>query len=131
MTLPEALRALNEAAYAAAKAAAKSDDESAAVLRRIAAERQRQIEEEGFGPEHDSGNLHGEMARAAACYILWGGCNPNGAVQPLPGAIPELLVPGWPWSEKWWKPIGPIRDLEKAGALIAAEIDRRLRLTGQ
>ncbi len=35
----------------------------------------------------------------------------------------------WPWGKSWWKPSDdPIRDLEKAGALIAAEIDRRLRL---
>lgn len=33
--------------------------------------------------------------------------------------------PDWPWDEEWWKPsLDPIRNLEKAGALIAAEIDR-------
>jgi hypothetical protein len=36
----------------------------------------------------------------------------------------------WPWNFKWWKPHpdNRIRDFEKAGALIAAEIDRLLRL---
>jgi hypothetical protein len=36
----------------------------------------------------------------------------------------------WPFTEHWWKPTpnNRIRELEKAGALIAAEIDRLLRL---
>ena len=40
----------------------------------------------------------------------------------------EVLRYFWPytWAEKWWKPSpgDRIRELEKAGALIAAEIDR-------
>jgi hypothetical protein len=30
----------------------------------------------------------------------------------------------WPWSFEWWKPKDRIRNLVRAGALIAAEIDR-------
>ena len=32
----------------------------------------------------------------------------------------------WPWEETWWKPASNnrIKDLVRAGALIAAEIDR-------
>jgi hypothetical protein len=32
----------------------------------------------------------------------------------------------WPWSKHWWKPTpnDRVRELVKAGALIAAEIDR-------
>jgi hypothetical protein len=34
----------------------------------------------------------------------------------------------WPWDWRFWKPsVDPIRDLVKAGALIAAEIDRLQR----
>jgi hypothetical protein len=35
----------------------------------------------------------------------------------------------WPWDRAWWKPSpnNRIRDMEKAGALIAAEIDRLQR----
>lgn len=34
----------------------------------------------------------------------------------------------WPWDENWWKPsLDPIRNLVKAGALLAAEIDRLQR----
>jgi hypothetical protein len=36
----------------------------------------------------------------------------------------------WPWSQDWWKPTNPRRDLVKAGALIAAEIERLDRATG-
>jgi hypothetical protein len=34
----------------------------------------------------------------------------------------------WPWDGEWWKPNynDPVRNLVKAGALIAAEIDRVL-----
>lgn len=83
----------------------------------IAAERQRQIESEGWDWSHDDEHQLAEMARAAACYAL-----------PAPlrgvGAVPNL----WPWDEEWWKPGDRVRELAKAGALIAAEIDRLLRL---
>lgn len=37
----------------------------------------------------------------------------------------------WPWDEEWWKPSeDPVRNLVKAGALIAAEIDRLQRVDG-
>lgn len=83
---------------------------------RIAAERRRQIEVEGWTAEHDAdittdGEWHtsGQLAKAAACY-----------------AVGDPA--GWPWGAAWWKPgASRIRELEKAGALIAAEIDRLLR----
>ena len=90
-------------------------------IERISAERQRQIEKEGWTPEHDDEHREGELARAAACYAL-----PPKAyeIEGLPPAI-------WPrgWDRKWWKPSpdNRIRELEKAGALIAAEIDRLQR----
>lgn len=37
----------------------------------------------------------------------------------------------WPWAVRWWKPKDPIRDLVRAGALIAAEIDRLQRKGAQ
>jgi hypothetical protein len=43
----------------------------------------------------------------------------------------DLLALLWPksWAEDWWKPMADDRvwQLTKAGALIAAEIDRLLR----
>jgi hypothetical protein len=40
----------------------------------------------------------------------------------------DLLRLLWPWDPKWWKPTPEdrIRELEKAGALIAAAIDSLL-----
>lgn len=93
----------------------------------IAAERRRQTEVEGWTPEHDDAHGRGDMPRAAACYA-W--------VASLGGSVRELTAHFdtwhelpvfrtlWPWDRKWWKPTDPRRDLVKAGALIAAEIDR-------
>lgn len=84
----------------------------------IAAERKRQVEVEGWTSEHDAKLRREELASAAACYatpVKW---------RPFPvrqdGQAPLI----WPWSPKWWKPGDRIRELAKAGALIAAEIDR-------
>ena len=95
-------------------------------VRRIAAERQRQIEEEGWTAEHDSEHTLGEMAIAAACYAsITASPDFEGYVANpyISGRLPPPEA--WPWSRKWWKPSAdPIRNLAKAGALIAAEIDR-------
>lgn len=81
----------------------------------IAEERQRQIEKEGWTAEHDAEHKEGEMAIAAACYAY-----PN---YDEDWEIQSQLK--WPWENHWWKPSGDRkRDLVKAGALIAAEIDR-------
>jgi hypothetical protein len=85
----------------------------------IAAERRRQIEDEGWTPEHDDEHDNHELSEAAACYAL----GVPAAVSPANGA----RVPLWPWDESWWKPGDRVRDLVKAGALIAAEIDRLQR----
>ena len=88
----------------------------------IATERKRQIEQEGWTLEHDDSNTNAEMAIAAACYAL------NAA-----GWKTEALRGCWPigWAASWFKPTGPRRDLVKAGALIAAEIDRLDRLAAR
>lgn len=41
----------------------------------------------------------------------------------------ETMPDSWPWAKKYWKPKTPLEDLVKAGALIAAEIDRLQRLS--
>jgi len=84
----------------------------------IAEERLRQIEAEGWTPEHDDEHGGGQLADAAACYALAGGGMPE-----------DMFMAFWPWEGFWWKPTprDPVRNLVKAGALIAAEIDRQLR----
>lgn len=88
----------------------------------ILSERIRQMEVEGWTPEHDEQHADGSLAKAAACYAV--------AEELREAGRPRL--PGfWPmsWDEEWFKPTPDdrIRELAKAGALIAAEIDRLLR----
>lgn len=94
----------------------------------IAAERRRQVEAEGWTHKHDDEHSHAEMAYAAAAYA-----NPTRALDYVSVNVPQggiKSVPDdWPWDPKWWKPTPDdrIRELVKAGALIAAEIDRLQR----
>lgn len=87
----------------------------------IAEERQRQIDMEGFTPEGDDQYKEEQLANAAVCYAL-----PNEL------KIPDAPLGIWPWPDQWYKPCPEdrIRELQKAGALIAAEIDRLKRLQG-
>ena len=84
----------------------------------VQAERRRQVEAEGWTPEHDDAHSHGQMARAAACYALAGSSAPNDGTAAL------LVSLAWPWDEQWWKPSTARRDLVKACALALAEIER-------
>lgn len=100
----------------------------------IAAERKRQVEKEGWTPDHDDQHEGGCIAQAAAAYAIHGTSNPG-------LRAPDRRWDGsgiFPWGAEWWKPghFTPsemttedrIRCLEKAGALCAAEIDRLQRL---
>lgn len=84
-------------------------------------ERLRQIGQEGFTAEHDAAHKNCELIDAAIAYaeetnFRVGGTDCSG----------EFFFPE-SWDKSWWKPSkDPIRNLVKAGALLAAEIDRRL-----
>jgi hypothetical protein len=82
------------------------------VVAEVAAERQRQIEAEGWTPEHDDEHDSGELAKAAASYA--------GDTRTFNAAAPV----DWPWEQKWWKPRDRRSDLIRAAALIVAEIER-------
>lgn len=88
----------------------------------IAAERKRQMREEGWTPSHDDSHARGEMALAAAKYAI---------PESRRASIAARGVRLWPWASRWWKPTPNyrVRELVKAGALIAAEIDRLQRAT--
>lgn len=102
----------------------------------IAAERQRQLEREGYASEHDDRWDAGELARAAACYAM-----PERLYIEQRYAAGPAFVDPWPWYDEFDKrkqqanypnaipTEGPerLRMLVKAGALIAAEIDRLAR----
>lgn len=95
---------------------------------RIVAERARQISQERWTQAHDAEHEAGELAWAAASYTVWALINElpsrlKAAIN-IVGLDPLAL---WPWGIEWFKTEGGyIRILEKAGALIAAEIDRVL-----
>jgi hypothetical protein len=90
----------------------------------IAQERARQVASENWTAEHDDTHSEGELAEAAACYAASGVYSVKG--WDLRRVIEYM---SWPWRREWWKPTDdPIRNLVKAGALIAAEIDRLQRL---
>ena len=81
----------------------------------VAAERRRQIEAEGWTPEHDDEHVAGELATAGASYAL------------VAVGYGLLALRTWPWPAGL-KPTTPRRDLVKAGALILAEIERLDRM---
>lgn len=106
----------------------------------IAAERKRQIDVEGFDSQHDEQHGDGELLRAAICYatpvVIY-------TVEDFTNEVIQLTDP-WPAGWERWdkrKKYGYVHDetipdpctyklserldlLAKAGALIAAEIDR-------
>jgi hypothetical protein len=100
----------------------------------IAAERRRQIEVEGWSAEHDDAHIGGELAEAGAAYAMWAARYVHNAdSSPAGDNYPRKPLPSpptcWPWSLGWWKPRDFRRDLVRAGALIAAEIERHDRAT--
>lgn len=87
----------------------------------IEVERIRQVESEGYSIEHDTYYEKSELLGAALAYLY--------QAEKAANNITFLDNPpsNWPWPEKYWKPsVDPIANLVKAGALIAAEIDRLL-----
>lgn len=76
---------------------------------------------EGWTSEHDDSHVTDELTQAAICY----------AVQSSKFDLGASEVP-WPWEPRHWKPCKDrVRNLVKAGALIAAEIDRLQRLNAK
>lgn len=88
-----------------------------AALSDVIAERRRQVEAEGWSPEHDDEHGRGDLICAAYCYAKY-------ANWPAFKDTPPI---DWPWDARSWKPGDARRNLVKAGALILAEIERRDR----
>ena len=80
-------------------------------------EREHQRDVEKFGEAHDAQWVKGELLMAALCYLAY--CLPKWIFN-----FSDI----WPWKEEDWKPKSRIRNLVRAGALIAAEIDRLERM---
>ncbi len=99
----------------------------------IAIERERQINEEGRSLEGDDQHKPGALTMAAICYATVAASGPAVRAKFRKFALGGTGLPYWPWSPEWFKPgahdteADRIRELTKAGALIAAEIDRLQR----
>jgi len=95
----------------------------------IAAERKRQVEIEGYSAQHDSQHKATELIYAALAYTEAARVGVANSESNLDYS-PELVMmyksdKGRNYPFGWdFKPSTDIRDLTKAGALIAAAIDR-------
>jgi hypothetical protein len=97
----------------------------------IRTERMRQVSDEGMTAEHDDSQDGFELTRAASCYAEATRMIGLGSTVKIAAQI-NYAGTGWPWDWEYWK-VSPdvVRNLVKAGALIAAEIDRVLRAREQ
>ncbi|MEC4091602.1 crAss001_48 related protein [Pseudoalteromonas rubra] len=96
----------------------------------IAMERWDQIHAKGYDTVHDQQYKTSALGNAAICYAIMAGCTPRMRKRfrhfNKQGRPPN----GWPWSSAHFKPgegdsdQERVRELTKAAALIAAEIDR-------
>jgi len=93
----------------------------------IAEERRRQIDGEGFSAERDDEYTNGELVRAATTYALASAGYDKELRPSDQSTLFASLKEMWPWYPLWFKPKSALHDLARAGALIAAEIDRRVR----
>ena len=91
----------------------------------IEAERERQIIQEGYSLEHDLDNDSEELAIVGALYALPANLREGENYLLIDDFYPET------WHKRHWKPTPDdrIKELVKAGALIAAEIDRLQQIT--
>jgi len=100
------------------------------VIDEIAAERYRQLTDEGWDAAHDDGHGTGEIALAAATYAYAATIadeevkfHHNAMYGRAKGCF-SVICHMWPWENHWFKPQGKRRNLIKAAALIVAEIER-------
>jgi hypothetical protein len=104
------------AAIAAYEAAMWTD-----ATRDVLAERNRQIEMEGWTRDHDDEHDTGQLAAAAAAYALEASLLfPDVRTDEHQRLIQRI----WPWDSQWWKPKDKRRNLVRAAALALAEIER-------
>lgn len=87
------------------------------VLEEIAEERCRQVNEEGWSPDHDDEHGPFRLSDAAAAYAVYSGAQ----------VAAEMAHKIWPFEKKWFKPDGRYphrKNMVKAAALLVAEIER-------
>lgn len=105
---------------------------------RIAKERHRHQSVEGYSIKSDTGYVNHELVDAAISYAMVAGANEVDRRRVRTGSsVRGMIRAWWPWAQFTFKPgrddtaASRIRELEKAGALLAAEIDRLLAIPPQ
>jgi hypothetical protein len=92
---------------------------------KIAVERQRQVIEKGYTTEHDAKHSLSDLIKAAGAYRSFAAhANTNKNYPDTYPMLRDLALAGWPWSEDSFKPVDVETALTKAGAMIAAALDR-------
>lgn len=93
----------------------------------IAQERERQVKKEKWDSAHDDRHTDGSLAAAAATYAL--NAVESRSHEPVKRHVLAAAVNVlWPWHPQEHKVKSTKRNLVRAGALIAAELDRLNRL---
>lgn len=115
--------AMARRAIAAPAAQAEEQEPLTEAARDVLAERRRQVEAEGWTPEHDDEHDLGELAAAASAYAL-AAADEQHPLSQGDGNFNDEPPPSWPWAQAWWKVGTPRRMLEKAGALVPATIEQ-------
>lgn len=89
-------------------------------IRDVMAEREHQIVDLGFGPEHDDEHNANELPQAAGAYMM----NVAARLHPGDGVGYVDPPPWWPWEAHFWKPQTTRADLVRAVALGIAAIEK-------
>jgi hypothetical protein len=109
--------------------ALRFQDAATAAARDVLAERRRQVDAEGYEPEHDDDHVLGEIGAYAAYYAMPPGVREWPATETgYADTFGEAIVPDG------WTPTPPgdrRRELVKAGALVLAEIERLDRVAAR
>ncbi len=84
------------------------------MLAEISSERSRQVSDEGYSHDQDDGQPANALSMAAAAYAASAGRFRKDGL--------------WLFAREEWKPRSPREDLDRAGALIVAAIERLDRL---
>lgn len=95
-------------------------------VHRVLTERIRQIQEHGYDSDHDDDHACDEIAALATYYAMPPSARSWDATSTGYGdTLGEAILPEG-WKAKQWdgEEAGRIRELEKAGALIIAELER-------
>lgn len=104
----------------------QNDDMMKTGVEMIQAERDRQLQELNHTPDRDDTYANGQLASVASIYAKY--ATSEHFSEGLWLGNMDAAPTGWPWRDGLWNPTTPKRMLIKAGALIAAELDRLQRI---